>query len=233
MRNQHGGPRPRAGRKPGSGKYGEQTRTVRVPLSMVDEVINFIAAKGYKVPLYDNRVSAGTLTSTDGDVVETINLAAELVKNPTDTYCVRVQGDSMINAGIEEGDILVVNKRLQPRHGDIIVANVDGDSTVKRLLIGKDGIILQPENERHTPIRVTGFAAFQSMGVVTNILKSLQLNIGAIFSPSLPQNTASRGKEERGHDSGDKQIGPCGTGAEHANSGGHDRHISQHIVARA
>ncbi len=165
-RNQHGGPRPGAGRKAGSGRYGEQTRTVRVPLSMVDEVINFIAAKGYKVPLYDNRVSAGTLAPTDGDVVEIINLTAELVKNPSDTYCVRVQGDSMINAGIEEGDILVVDKRLQPRHGDIIIANVDGDSTVKRLLIGKDGITLQPENDRHKPIRVSGWADFQNMGVV-------------------------------------------------------------------
>ena len=171
-RNQHGGPRPGAGRKAGSGRYGEQTRTVRVPLSMVDEVINFIAAKGYKVPLYDNRVSAGTLTPTDDDVVKTINLAAEVVKNPADTYCVRVQGDSMINAGIEEGDILVVDKRIQARHGDIIIANVDGDSTVKRLLIGKDGITLQPENDRHSPIRVNSLAAFQNMGVIRNIIKN-------------------------------------------------------------
>lgn len=172
MRNQHGGPRPGAGRKPGSGKYGEQTRTVRVPLSMVDEVINFIAAKGYKVPLYDNRVSAGTLTPTDDDVVETINLATELVKNPADTYCVRVQGDSMINAGIEEGDILVVDKRLQPRHGDIIIANVDGDSTVKRLLIGKDGITLQPENPKFSPIKLQGNYDFICMGLVTKVIKN-------------------------------------------------------------
>lgn len=174
VRKQHGGPRPGAGRKAGSGKYGEQTRTVRVPLSMVDEVINFIAAKGYKVPLYDNRVSAGTLTPTDNDVVETINLSAELVKNPADTYCVRVQGDSMINAGIEEGDILVVDKRLQPRHGDIIIANVDGESTVKRLLIGRDGITLQPENKNFSPIVISNSASFLNMGLVVNIIKIIR-----------------------------------------------------------
>ena len=66
----------------------------------------------------------------------------------------------------------MVDKRPQPRHGDIIIANVDGDSTVKRLLIGKNGITLQPENDRYTPIRVNVLAAFQSMGVVKNIIKS-------------------------------------------------------------
>lgn len=131
-------------------------------------------AKGYRIPLYDNHISAGTLTPTEGDVVETINLAEHLVKNPLDTFCVKVQGESMNGAGICSDDILVVDYRIQPRHGDVIIASVNGESTVKRLLIGKDEIILQPENPVFRPIKVNQMADFIIMGTVTRIIKGIK-----------------------------------------------------------
>ena len=83
-----------------------------------------------------------------------INLDDELIKNRAATFLVRVSGSSMVRAGIHDGDVLIVDRSLEPRHGDVIVAVIDGDMTVKRLLITATGVVLHPENPHFPDLRL-------------------------------------------------------------------------------
>lgn len=165
--------KPGAGRKPGFGKYGEKTRTVRVPISLAEEVVAYAESKGYRIPLYENRVSAGTLTPTDADVMEMVNLNAMLVRHPADTFCVRVQGESMKDAGILPDDVLVVDRKLPHRHGSIVVVAVNGDVNVKRWWIEGGKAYLMPENETFEPIVIGAEDSVVIWGVVTGVIRSL------------------------------------------------------------
>jgi DNA polymerase V len=160
------------GRPRGTGKYGEVTQTVRVPVSMVEEVVDYAASRGHRLRLYENRVSAGTLTPTDDDVKETIQLHDMLVKHPKDTLCVRVQGESMTGVGIMPDDILIVDSREIARDGKIVVAAVNADVTVKRLSKNREGVWLKPENPKYEPIPVGPDDNMVIWGVVTGVVRT-------------------------------------------------------------
>ena len=128
-----GGARSGAGRPKGKGKFGEKTTPIRIPESMVDEVLQFVNYKGYALPLYASKVQAGFPSPADDFMEGRLDLNQHLVKHPTATFFVRVSGDSMIEAGIHPDDILVVDRSLEPRHGKIVIAALDGELTVKRL----------------------------------------------------------------------------------------------------
>ena len=97
-----------------------------------------------------------------------MDLNSILVYRPAATFFVRVSGDSMIGAGIQSGDILVVDKSLDARDGSIVIAELGGDFLVKQLRLWKDGSAwLVPANPRFQPINVTGRADFSIWGVVT------------------------------------------------------------------
>ena len=101
-------------------------------------------------------------------IEEQIDLNTLLVYRPAATYFVRVSGDSMIGAGIQSGDILVVDKSLDAKDGSIIIAELGGDFTVKQFQHWKDGSVwLVPANPRFQPINVMGRAGFSIWGVVT------------------------------------------------------------------
>ena len=111
-----------------------------------------------------------------------LDLNALLVKRPAATYFVRVEGDSMIGAGIREGDLLVVDRSLAPANGDIIIAAVDGEFTVKTyrtgLKVGKDGrrhkfIALEPANPNYPTITITSGHELLLYGKVTAIIHRL------------------------------------------------------------
>jgi DNA polymerase V len=161
------------GRPKGTGKFGEPTCTVRVPISMADEIKTYAQNKGYRIPLFENMVSAGTLTPTEADVVETINVMQTMIKNPEDTFCVRVQGESMKNAGIMDGDIVLVDRKEEPRHGKIIVAAVHGEgATVKRLNIQSGQVSLLPENPDFQPITISSSHEMTIWGVVKGVVRT-------------------------------------------------------------
>ena len=134
-----GGFREGAGRPKGSGKYGEKTQPIRVPISLVTEVKNFIVKREdvyenvYELPLYSTRVAAGLPSPADDTVDRYLNLNEYLIESPTETFCVKAIGDSMINAGINENDILIVDRSLKPTHGKVIIAVLNNELTVKRL----------------------------------------------------------------------------------------------------
>ncbi len=124
-----------------------------------------------RIPFSTNRISAG-FPSPANDYIETrIDLNEELIKNPHSTFFARVSGLSMQGAGIEENDILVIDKSLQPRNGCIAVCCLDGDFTLKRIQIKKKCVWLMPENVDFQPIIVTEDNELIIWGIVTFIIK--------------------------------------------------------------
>lgn len=99
-----------------------------------------------------------------------IDLNEHLIKDITSTYVVRVSGDSMEDAGISDGDELIVNRALEPRDGSVVVAVLDGELTVKRLRLTARGVVLQADNPRYPDIRVPALADLVIWGVATRCL---------------------------------------------------------------
>ena len=97
-----------------------------------------------------------------------------LIKKPYSTFCVNVVGDSMIDAGVEEGDILVIDKSLEARDGDMAVCFVDGEFTLKYLRMHDGGISLVPANEKYPVIEVGEGTDFKMWGVVTYVIKKVR-----------------------------------------------------------
>ncbi len=124
-------------------------------------------------PLFLESVSAGFPSPADDYLEKRLDLNDYLVQNPTATFFVRVTGDSMLNAGIHGNDILVVDRSLQPKDGNIVIGVIDGELTVKRLVLDGEKIWLYPENEIYQPIRITKEMNFEVWGVVTNVIHKL------------------------------------------------------------
>jgi len=169
----HGGKREGSGRPKGTGPWGEATRSLRVPLSLVSGVIKFLENKGYRLPLYASRVPAGSPSPPADDIERTTDLNALLLKHPENCFLLRVKGDSMINAGIHDGDLLIVDRSLEPVNGKIVVAMIDGQATVKRFKRDKTGIALLPENDNYQPIRVAQGQTLDIAGVVAGVVRKL------------------------------------------------------------
>ncbi len=168
-----GGFRKGAGRKHLSGPYGEKTKPVRLPISMVEKVQTFLkqgaSLKGGQVPFFDSMVSAGLPLPAD-DHHRHVNLHHHLIKNPDHTFLVTATGDSMIGAGIYHHDLLVVDRSLKLKAGDIVVAAIEGDVTVKRYQPTEQGLILKPENPGYKPILINDDRECQIWGVVTAVI---------------------------------------------------------------
>ncbi|KGO79376.1 peptidase S24 [Flavobacterium beibuense F44-8] len=126
------------------------------------------------LPFVSHGVSAG-FPSPAQDFMETrIDLNKELSKNPLSTFYIRVSGNSMIDAGINNADILVVDRSLEPGNGKIAVCLIDGEFTVKRLLTETDSLYLMPENKSYKPLKVTEANQFMVWGIVTYVIKKIQ-----------------------------------------------------------
>lgn len=118
-------------------------------------------------------VSAG-FPSPAADFAETsIDLNKELSKNPLATFYIKVNGNSMIDAGINNKDILVVDRSIEPKDNKIAVCVVDGEFTVKRIKLEKDCMYLLPENKNYQPIKVTEENQVSVWGIVTYVIKAL------------------------------------------------------------
>lgn len=127
----------------------------------------------YKLPIFLGRLPAGFPSPADDYLEGKLDITKHLVKHPAATFYVRVSGDSMIGAGIHSGDLLVVDRSLEPKNGNVIVAALDGDLTGKRLY-QKNGLIrLLPENAQYQPIEIQDGQSFEIWGVVTNVIHSL------------------------------------------------------------
>jgi DNA polymerase V len=217
-----GGKREGAGRPKGSGKYQEETKAIRLPVSQIaklnlktavdlrKEVQDFdsesipqgivhsqkvkaipfgidseskdcnyfpdstavfrLKRESYKIPLYQCSVVAGFPSPAEHDIESELDVQELLIKHPQATFFVRVSGNSMIKAGIHSGDILVVDKSLEAKHGKIVIAALRGELTVKRLDIRGKAVRLLAENDGYPPIEVKNSEDLHIWGVVTNVI---------------------------------------------------------------
>ena len=122
---------------------------------------------------FDSGISAGFPSPADDFKEERLSLDRELIKNKEATFFARVSGQSMIGAGLDDNDLLVIDRSLEPAHNKIAVCFLDGEFTVKRLRVERDGIWLQPENEKYQPIKITKENDFVIWGIVTSVIKKV------------------------------------------------------------
>lgn len=189
-----GGKRDNAGRKPGSNAYGEPTAAMRIPVSQTPVVKDFLEALKQKrtvsaldnvaatlhletsdrvlaLPLFTTKVAAGFPSPADDHVEQRLNPNDYLVQNDSSTFFVRVKGDSMVDAGIFEDDVLVVDRSRDPKVGDIVLAALDGEFTVKTLGRSKTGPRLIPANKNYPVIDIKDGQSFEVWGVITGSMR--------------------------------------------------------------
>ena len=186
----HGGTRQGAGRK---AAYGEPTKTVRVPQSLVPVVVGYLDAMklppggadgaclraiatlraATAVPTLGRRVRAGNPTSGDDYQEDTVDLGRHLVRDPSSTFVMKVDGWSMRDAGIADGDELVVDRGVTPEDGRIVIAEIDGELTVKRLKRTGVGWLLQASNPDFADVPIGDKNDLHIWGVVTRVLRAV------------------------------------------------------------
>ena len=122
------------------------------------------------LPLFSSSVKAGFPSPVEDHIEEKLDLNRLMIEHPAATFFLRVEGESMENANIHPGDILVVDRALTPQNGLIIVAVLNGEFTVKRLKKKGNRLYLLPENRTFPEIEITAETEFQIWGVVTFII---------------------------------------------------------------
>ena len=129
---------------------------------------------GNALPFVSHGVKAGFPSPALDFMEYTIDLNKVVSeRNPVATFYIKVDGNSMMNAGIDDGDILVVDRSLEPADGKIAVCLIDGEFTVKRLKVDTEGLYLMPENPEYQPLRVTEENQFMIWGIVTYVIKKI------------------------------------------------------------
>ena len=139
----------------------------------MEEKIAFFKAEEKKtadVELFDTPVMAGFPSPAEDYVEKKLDLNEHLIRHPAATFFVRVEGESMKGANIFKGDIIIVDRSIQPKNGSIVVAVVNQEFTLKRLLIKEKKIFLQPENKDYSPMEIKDNWDFEVWGVVTYII---------------------------------------------------------------
>ena len=126
-----------------------------------------------EIVLAQTGISAGFPSPADDFKEFKISLDKTLVKNKEATFYAKVSGQSMVGAGIDDGDLLVVDKSLDPKNNNIAVCFIDGEFTVKRLKVSGSDVYLQPENPSFKAIKVTNESNFQVWGIVTHVIKKV------------------------------------------------------------
>jgi DNA polymerase V len=124
------------------------------------------------MPLVSEGISAGFPSPAQDFMDLSIDLNKVLIKNPSTTFYGRISGNSMKDLGIDDGDLIIIDKSLPPTDGKIAVCFIDGDFTVKTIKLGKDCCWLLPANAQYKPIKVTADNDFLIWGIVIHVIKS-------------------------------------------------------------
>lgn len=124
-------------------------------------------------PLFLASVSAGFPSPAEDYIEGRLDLNKHLIKHPAATFFVRVAGDSMTGAGIHPGDILVVDRSLEPQDSNVVIAVLDGELTVKRISRRDGRVQLVPDNALYQPLEILAEMEFEVWGVVTAVVHSL------------------------------------------------------------
>jgi len=130
-------------------------------------------SSGNGAVLVDVGISAGFPSPADDFKETRISLDDELIQNKEATFFAKVKGQSMIDAGLDDNDLLVIDRSLEPTNNKIAVCFLDGEFTVKRLRVEKSDVWLQPENPNYPIINITEENDFVIWGIVTNVIKKV------------------------------------------------------------
>lgn len=123
-----------------------------------------------QIPLFTSRISAGFASPADDHLETRIDLNQLLIHRPSATFMLKVKGDSMIEAGIFDGDLLVVDRSIEAVNGSIVIASMHGDLTVKRLIKTEKGVWLKPENPDFKAVRIGEDSDFEIWGCVKHAI---------------------------------------------------------------
>ena len=133
----------------------------------------WIKSHRLKIPLFSEAVSAGFPSPAQDYIEKTLDLNELCIKRPAATFFVRVEGESMIQAGIYAGDILVVDRSVTAEHGDTVIVAIDGEMTVKELQL-RPTVRLVPRNPAYPAIEIAEGTALDIFGVVTNVIRNIR-----------------------------------------------------------
>ena len=128
--------------------------------------------KRLRIPFFLERVSAGFPSPAQDYIEQTLDLNELCIKHPAATFFVRVEGDSMVDAGIFVNDVLTVDRSLKAEHGDIVIACLEGEMTVKELCLRPSPKLL-PRNSAYQPIELSDEHHLEVFGVVTSVIRTL------------------------------------------------------------
>ena len=137
------------------------------------EVFRYFPRAGLSLPHFTARIHAGFPSPAEDYIEQSLDLNEYLVQHPAATFFVRVTGDSMTGAGINSGDILIVDRALRAVSGSVIVAILNGEFTVKRFRISGGRVRLCAENPAYEPIEVTEGSDFEVWGVVAHVIHTV------------------------------------------------------------
>lgn len=183
----HGGAREGAGRK---ATFLEATKPVRIPLSQIESVRAFLHQQVFpeagikpvqvainplpnNLPVFASGVRAGFPSPADDHAEPGLDLN-QLIENRASTFCAWAEGDSMQDLGILDGDLMVIDRSLTPRHDDVVVADLNGSFTVKRLVQKTSGSFLMPANPDYAPIPIKPDDEVRIWGVVVRVIHDLR-----------------------------------------------------------
>lgn len=125
------------------------------------------------IVFFDSGISAGFPSPADDFKEERLSLDDELIKNKEATFFARVSGQSMTGAGLDDNDLLIIDRSLEPENNRIAVCFIDGEFTVKRLKVENGCVWLQPENPDYTPIEISEDNELVIWGIVTTVIKKV------------------------------------------------------------
>tara|TARA_B100001939_G_scaffold330776_1_gene328205 strand:- start:161 stop:604 length:444 start_codon:yes stop_codon:yes gene_type:complete len=125
------------------------------------------------IPLTNNNISAGFPSPAEDFKEIRISLDKEIIKNEEATFYARVDGESMLGAGLNDGDLIVIDRSEEPKNGSIAVCFLDGEFTVKRLKLKNREIYLMPENSKYSPIKIGEGNELSIWGIVTYVVKKM------------------------------------------------------------
>ena len=129
------------------------------------------------ITLYDGAVPAGFPSPADDHLDQVLDLNRHLFRHPAATFLARVRGDSMLGAGIHDGDLIAVDRALSARDGHVVIAILDGEHTIKRLRRREGRVWLLPENDAYEPLEVAADASLTICGVVTHVIHGLTVGV--------------------------------------------------------
>lgn len=137
------------------------------------EIFSFSPEGPVRRPLFTMPVAAGQPIPVDDHVDSDLDLNSYLIQHPAATFFVRVRGESMTEAGIHDGDILIVDSSVEATDGKVVVVSLDGELTVKTLRISGSDVYMESYNKQFLPLKIEEYMEFQIVGVVTSVIHRL------------------------------------------------------------